>query len=45
MTDYETELKFDLIQIELDKLNKQIDNATKERHELLEKLKEHIKNS
>lgn len=43
MTDYEIELKFDLIQIELDKLNKQIDEGAKERHELLEKLKEIIK--
>lgn len=45
MTDYETELKFDLIQVEIDKLNKQIDDAAKERHELLEKLKEIVKNS
>lgn len=40
MSDYETELKFDLIQLELDKLNKQIDDDARERHNLLEQLKE-----
>lgn len=40
MSDYETELKFDLIQLELDKLNKRIDDGARERHNLLEQLKE-----
>ena len=41
MLDYD--LQFDPIQEEINKLNKQIDEAAKERHEMLEKLTELLK--